>query len=69
MIDSYQDMVFHKLYNVDWAETDAIHMYWREFYENPEKYKGTELEKIVLRWVKNGEGKQIVAGLKEDRGF
>lgn len=48
-----------KLYpDISWGEIQAIRQYWRVFYENPEKYKGTELEKMVLNWVKNGEGKQ-----------
>lgn len=52
-------MLLQKLYKLNWGETEAIRQYWRIFYDNPEKYKDTELEKMVLEWVENGEGKQI----------
>lgn len=55
---TYQMHVLQKLYGLNWGETEAIRQYWRVFYEDPEKYKETELEKMVLDWVKNGEGKQ-----------
>ena len=56
---TYEMMLLQKLYKLNWGETEAIRQYWRIFYDNPEKYKDTELEKMVLEWVENGEGKQI----------
>ncbi len=48
-----------KMYGLNWGESEAIRQYWRIFYEDPKKYKGTELEKMVLDWVKNGDGVEI----------
>lgn len=55
---TYQMKVLEEEYGLNWGETEAIRQYWRIFYDNPTKYKGTELEKMVLDWIKNGEGKQ-----------
>lgn len=42
-----------KLYpDLSWDEMDDIGRYWRVFYENPQKYKGTELETMVFNWLK-----------------
>lgn len=52
--------ILTKLYpNITRGQIEVIHDYWRVFYENPEKYKGTELEKMVFEWLE-GEGKEIV---------
>lgn len=55
---TYQMSVLREMYGLNWGEIEAIRQYWFIFYENPNKYKGTELENMVLDWVKNGEGKQ-----------
>lgn len=63
---TYEFYILQKMYKLNWGETEAIRQYWRIFYDNPEKYKGTELEKMVLDWVKNGEGKQVAVKWNED---
>ena len=52
---TYSDMCFSEVYpNLSYGQKDAIRAFWREFYENPEKYKGTELETIVFKWLERG---------------
>ena len=63
---TYEMMLLQELYNLNWGETEAIRQYWRIFYDNPKKYKNTELEKMVLDWIKKGEGKQIAIRWNED---
>lgn len=52
-------------YGLNWGEIEAIRQYWRVFYDAPTKYKGTELEKMVLDWVKNGDGKEVATRWNE----
>ena len=56
---TYEFYVLRKMYGLNWGESEAIRQYWRIFYEDPKKYNGTELEKMVLDWVKNGDGVEI----------
>jgi hypothetical protein len=50
---TYEMNQLQKLYpNLSWDEMDDIRLYWRVFYENPQKYKGTELETMVFNWLK-----------------
>ena len=52
--------VLQKMYpnlNLTWGHIEALSFYWREFYEHPQKWKGTELEEIVLEWLESDEGK------------
>lgn len=51
---------------IKWSETEAIRQYWRVFYENPRKYKGTPLETMVFDWLK-GDGKQVVEKWEDSR--
>ena len=62
---TWETMTLQKEYGMTWGQTQAIRQYWRIFYENPKKYKGTELEKMVLEWL-NGEGKKIAEKWDKD---
>ena len=42
-----------------YLHSEAIRQYWRVFYVNPPKYKGTQLEDMVFDWLKT-DGKDIV---------
>ena len=55
---TYQTMTLQKQYGMTWGQTQAIRQYWGMLYQNPERYKGTELERMVLEWL-DGEGKEI----------
>ncbi len=63
---TYEFYVLEKMYGLNWGESEAICQYWRVFYEDPEKYKGTEVEKMVLDWVKNGDGAKIAEEWNKD---
>lgn len=52
--------MLEKLYpDLTWGQVQAIRQYWRVFYVNPQKYKGTQLEDMVFDWLKT-DGKELV---------
>ena len=60
MQDTYETMQLQELYSdLTWGQIEAIRQYWRVFYVNPPKYKGTQLEDMVFDWLKT-DGKDIV---------
>ena len=50
---------------ITFAEMEAIEYYWREYFENAECFKGTELEKMVFEWLKSEKGKEVVRGYRQ----
>ena len=43
-----------------WGHIEALSCYWREFYNHPDKWKGTELERIVFEWLESNDGRALV---------
>lgn len=62
----WQDSVIGEQIHASRAEVRAISSWWRVYFENPEKYKDSELERIILDWLRNGDGKEIVEAYEED---
>ena len=58
---TYEMFKFKEMFpNTTFAEMEAIENYWREYFENAKRYKGTELEKMVFEWLKSEKGKEVV---------
>lgn len=66
----YLDWLWGKVYpEVGWAEQQALRQYWLLFYENPEKYKGSQLEKLAFEWLETEEGQKEVKEWQDGRRF
>ena len=61
--ETYPDFKF------TWGHIEALNNYWREFYEHPKKWKGTELERIIFEWFESDEGKTIIERWNNNIGW
>lgn len=67
---SIQDKRLEETYpDLTWGHIEALRIYWREFYDNSQEWKGTELEKIIFEWFKNDEVKRMIEEWNNEDAF